>query len=345
MTEQPVQAATSKSVNPPAGASTPVKLALGLLVAVLLIALPYGARGIGHDSFVGLMTQVLIYGIAALSLNLILGYGGMISFGHGAFFGVGAYVVAILYFHHADDSAFLNLVPGTDNLLITVPAAMLVAGILAAVIGAFSLRTGGVQFIMITLAFAQMLYFLFVSLKTYGGDDGLMMRRRDVLPLVDIWGDQTFYYLCLTAAALWLGLTALIIRSRFGFVLSGLRQNEKRLAAFGFSPYPYKLAAFVIAGMGAGLAGALMVNYLRFASPDMLHWTKSGELMMMVILGGTGTLFGPLLGAAAIVLLEAVLTAQTEHWQLPLGIILLAVVLFSRGGLAALFRQVGLGRR
>jgi branched-chain amino acid transport system permease protein len=319
-------------------------LLLAAVLAVLLIGLPHAGKASGLESFTGLATQVLIYGIAAMSLNLILGYGGMISFGHAAFFGVGGYTAGILYFHFADQSDFLGFIPGTDSLMIVLPAAMLAGGLMAAIIGSFSLRTGGVQFIMITLAFAQMLYFLFVSLTTYGGDDGLIMRRRETLPFIDTRDTATFYYLCLAAAAAWLVLTACIVRSRFGFVLNGMRQNEQRMAAMGYAPYPYKLVAFVIAGMGAGLAGALMANYLRFASPDMLHWTKSGELMMMVILGGSGTLFGPLLGAAALVVLESFLTAWTENWQLPLGIILLAIVLFSQGGLVALLRRFSGGR-
>ena len=328
------------TTSPAARPSMALRWLSALVVAALLIALPFAVRAAGYESFTGLATQVLIYGIAALSLNLILGYGGMVSFGHAAFFGVGAYTVGILYYHLADDSLFLGFIPGTDAMLITVPAAMILAGLVAAIIGAFSLRTGGVQFIMITLAFAQMLFFLFVSLDTYGGDDGLIMRRRDVLPFLDTRDPTTFYYLCLGAAALWLLLTSCIVRSRFGFVLNGMRQNEQRMAATGFAPYPYKLVAFIIAGMGAGLAGALMANYLRFASPDMLHWTKSGELMMMVILGGAGTLFGPLLGAGALVVLESVLAAYTENWQLPLGIILLLIVLFSHGGLVALIRRL-----
>jgi branched-chain amino acid transport system permease protein len=207
----------------------------------------------------------------------------------------------------------------------------------AAIIGSLSLRTSGVPFIMITLAFAQMLFFLFVSLKAYGGDDGLMMRRRDVAPFFNARDDTNYYYICLGLAAIWFALTACIVRSRFGFVLSGLRQNERRLVAVGIAPNRYRLVAFVIAGMGAGLAGALMANYLRFVSPDMMHWTKSGELMMMVILGGASTLTGPLLGAAAMVLLETFLAAQTENWQLYLGFILLAIVMLKRGGLAAIF--------
>jgi branched-chain amino acid transport system permease protein len=312
-----------------------------MLVGVAtLAALPSLVAAFNVPSVVGLATQILIYAIAAMSLNLVLGYGGMVTFGHAAFFGLGGYTVGILYQHFADDSAFLGLIAGTDSLVAAVAAAMLVSAIGAAAIGSLSLRTSGVPFIMITLAFAQMVFFLFVSLKAYGGDDGLMMRRRDVLPFFNARDDANYYYLCLGAAACWFALTACIVRSRFGFVLSGLRQNERRMAAIGVAPYRYRLAAFIIAGTGAGLAGALMANYLRFVSPDMMHWTKSGELMMMVILGGAGTLIGPLLGAAVMVLLETVLAAQTENWQLYLGCILLAIVMLTRGGLAALFGRL-----
>jgi branched-chain amino acid transport system permease protein len=310
-----------------------------LSAVAALLALPSLVAAFNVPSMIGLMTQILIYAIAAMSLNLVLGYGGMVTFGHAAFFGLGGYTVGILYQHLADNSAFLGLVPGSECLLIAMAAAMLVGAIGAAVIGGLSLRTSGVPFIMITLAFAQMMYFLFLSLKAYGGDDGLMMRRRDVLPLFNARDDINYYYLCLGAAACWYVLTACIVRSRFGMVVSGLRQNERRMAAIGVAPYRYRLAAFVIAGGGAGLAGALMANYLRFVSPDMMHWTKSGELMIMVILGGAGTLAGPLLGAAAMVLLETGLAAQTENWQLYLGGILLAVVMLTRGGLAALLSR------
>jgi len=314
---------------------TPRTGAIVVAVAVLL-ALPVLVAAFNVPSLVGLATQILIYAIAAMSLNLVLGHGGMVTFGHAAFFGLGGYTVGILYQHFADNSAFLGFVPGSASLLIAVAAAMLVGALGAAVIGSLSLRTSGVPFIMITLAFAQMVFFLFVSLKAYGGDDGLMMRRRDVLPFFDARDDVNYYYVCLGAAACWCVLTACIVRSRFGLVLSGLRQNERRMMAIGVAPYRYRLAAFVIAGAGAGLAGALMANDLRFVSPDMMHWTKSGELMMMVILGGAGTLVGPLLGAAVMVSLETVLAAQTENWQLYLGCILLAVVVLTRGGLAAL---------
>lgn len=311
--------------------------AANVAAVAALLALPALSAAFHVPSLVGLVTQVLIYAIATMSLNLLLGYGGMVTFGHAAFFGLGGYTVGILYQHFAEGSAFLGLLPGTESLLIAIAAAILVSAIGAAAIGSLSLRTSGVPFIMITLAFAQMVFFLFVSLKAYGGDDGLMMRRRDVMPFLNARDDVNYYYLCLGAAACWLVLTACIVRSRFGLVLSGLRQNERRMAAIGVAPYRYRLVAFVIAGIGAGLAGALMANHLRFVSPDMLHWTKSGELMMMVILGGAGTLAGPLLGAAAMVLLESTLAAQTENWQLYLGFVLLAIVMLTRGGLAALF--------
>lgn len=329
----------------PIGSVTPHPgraLALAAL-AVALIALPFLMQAIGQPALIPLATRVLIYAIAAGSLNLALGFGGMVSFGHAAFFGVGGYVVGILYRTMVDDGLFLGLVPGTDQLLVTLPAAILVAGLVALLIGALCLRTSGVQFIMITLAFAQMLFFLFVSLKAYGGDDGMTIRRRNALFELNTRDDTTFYFICLVLTALVFLVLWRIVGSRFGMVLTGIRQNERRMAAIGIAPYRYKLAAFAMSGMGAGLAGALMANYLRFVSPDMLHWTKSGELMIMVILGGVGTLLGPLLGAAALVILETVLTGWTEHWQLVLGPILLLVVLFTQGGLNGLVSRLGLG--
>jgi branched-chain amino acid transport system permease protein len=193
---------------------------------------------------------------------------------------------------------------------------------------------------MITLAFAQMLFFLFVSLKAYGGEDGMTMRRRNLLPYLNLRDDTNFYYVCLAAMVLAFVALALIVRSRFGFVLAGLRQNERRMAAIGFKPFRYKLAAFVISAMGTGLAGGLTANFLRFVSPDLLHWTKSGELMIMVIFGGVGTLAGPFFGAAVFIILETVLTAWTEYWQIILGPLLVLVVLFTQGGLMNVVRRL-----
>ncbi|SHI99136.1 branched-chain amino acid transport system permease protein [Roseomonas rosea] len=314
------------------------------LWAVLLLALaalvPVVAPMLGSPATVGLATRIVIYGLAASSLHLILGGAGLVSFGHAAFFGLGGYAVGILYAHHVSGEPFLGFIPGSNDLLVTMPAAILAGGIGAAIIGALSLRTAGVQFIMITLAFAQMLYFLFVSLKAYGGDDGLAIRR--VVPVLgmNLRDPATLYWICLGLLALWLFLMDRIRRSRFGRILAGVRQGERRMAAIGVRTYPYKLAAFTIAGMGAAMAGALMVNYLRFVSPDMMHWTKSGELMVMVILGGLGTLLGPVVGAAALVSLEYTLSGLTEHWQFVLGPILLLVVLFARGGILGGLRRL-----
>ncbi len=313
----------------------PRKLAVIVVLAVAL-TLPFLAKALGNPALVTLATRVIIYAIAAASLNLIIGYGGMVSFGHAAYFGLGGYVIGILYAHAVSREPLLGFIPGTDLFFLTIPAAMLISGLAAAALGALSLRTSGVQFIMITLAFSQMVFFLFLSLKAYGGDDGLIVRRRNLIPGLDMRDDSTVYYVCLTMLALFLWAMSRVARSPFGFLLQGIRQNERRIAAIGVPAYRYKLAAFVIAAMGAGLAGALMANFARFVSPDMLHWTKSGELMIMVVLGGMGTLFGPVAGAAALIGLETVLTAWTEHWQLILGPLLVLIVLFSRGGLAGL---------
>jgi branched-chain amino acid transport system permease protein len=317
-----------------------------LLAALLiaLVALPTVADATGFAALTSLATRVLIYGIAAASLNFVLGYGGMVSFGHAAFFGIGGYTVGILYQHYSLGEPLFGFIPGTNQMLITLPVAIVLSGIMAAVIGALSLRTGGVQFIMITLAFAQMLFFLFVSLKTYGGDDGLIIRRANELPWLNMRDKHTVYYVCLAIAVLFFAALWRIVNSRFGNVIVGLRQSEKRMAAIGLPAYRYKLVAFIISGMGCGLAGALMANFLRFASPDMMHWTKSGELMIMVILGGVGTLFGPLIGAAVFIILESVLASWTENWQLGLGLILLFVVLYTQGGVQALGARL-VGRR
>ncbi|MDB5371204.1 MAG: branched-chain amino acid transporter permease [Roseomonas sp.] len=311
-----------------------------LLLLLAAIALPWLAEAAGSPATTGLATRMAIYAIAAASLNLVLGYGGLVSFGHAAYFGLGGYAVGILYAHWRSGEAFLGLIPGSISLPVTLGAAMLAGGVSAAILGALSLRTRGVQFIMITLAFAQMLFFLFVSLKAYGGDEGLSIRRRGEFPGLDLRDAAQLYWLCLGILVLWLGLLRRVAHSRFGQVLAGARQSERRMAALGVAVYPYRLVAFILSGMGAALAGALMVNALRFVSPDMMHWSKSGELMIMVILGGLGTALGPVLGAVALVGLEYGLSGLTEHWQFILGPILLLVVMFARGGLMSLVRRL-----
>lgn len=312
-----------------------------VLGIVALALLPLAADAMGQSSLIALVARIMIYAIAAAGLNLILGYGGLVSFGHAAFFGIGNYIVGILYYHHAEEVPLWGFIPGTDQLLITLPAAMLVAGFAALVIGSLALRTGGVQFIMITLAFAQMLFFFFVSLKTYGGEDGVIVRKANQLFGLNLRDKQVMYYVILVTLVLCFAGLWRVINSSFGAILSGLRQNERRMAAMGIEPFRYRLYAFVLSGMIAGLAGGLMAVFMRFASPDTLHWTKSGELMIMVILGGVGTFLGPLWGAAAVVALQTWLASWTEHWQLAMGVILLLVVLGTKGGLAGLFALIG----
>ncbi len=308
--------------------------AAGLLLALLL---PPLATALGKPDLVTLGTQIAIYAIAAASLDLLIGYTGLSSFGHAAFFGLGGYTVGILAFHAAGEPIF-GLLPGATEAWIVWPLAILTAATAALAIGALSLRTEGVSFIMITLAFAEMFFFLFVSLKTYGGDDGLGFRRRSGLPGIAPRDDVAFYYICLAALAAVLFLFSRLVRSRFGQVLQGIRQNPRRMAAIGLSTYRYKLAAFTIAGAGAGLSGALHANLLRFVSPDMLHWTMSGDFMIMVVLGGAGSLVGPVIGAAAMVLLQSWLAQWTEHWMIVMGPILVLVVLFARRGILGWLR-------
>ena len=301
--------------------------------ALVLIALPWIAVATGHAALTLLATRMMIYGLAAVSLDLILGIGGMISFDHAAYFGLGAYVVGILAYHSASSEPMFGVLPGSNLVAIAWPAAVVVSAFVALVLGALSLRTEGVSFIMITLAFAQVLYFFFVSLKLYGGDDGLILRGRNVIAGYDLRNPILFYYICFGLLAAFVVTCRRMLDSRFGQIVQGACQNERRMAAIGVSTYRYKLACFTIAGGAAGLAGALMANYARFVSPDLMHWTESGQLMVMVILGGAGTLFGPILGAMLIVGLETTLTSLTEHWKFILGPVLVLAVLFTRGGL------------
>ena len=306
--------------------------ALGRLVVpvlLLLIAFPLAARALDQPFYIGFASRILIFALAATSLNLIVGFGGMVSFGHAAFLGVGAYTVAILM-HHGVVSAALSW-----------PAAVACAAAAALLVGAISLRTRGVYFIMITLAFAQMLYYLFVSLKTYGGDDGLSLASRSaVAPGLDLKGDVTFYYVVLALFVLVMLAMQRLVNAGFGRVLQAIRENETRMEAIGYPVYRYKLAGFVLAGAIAGLAGALIANQNTFVSPNLMHWTQSGTLLVMVILGGLGYLYGAALGAVALLVLEEVLSGYTVHWQLALGLILLVVVLRAPHGLASLFERL-----
>ncbi len=320
------------------------KVFIGTLTLGLLVFLPLFFEISGQQYLLSLATRILIYALAASSLNLILGYGGMVSLGHAAFMGIGGYTVGILAFYHWQGLpvfSFLPQVTGTVNALLAWPLAMLLAAVFALITGAISLRTRGMHFIMITLAFAQMVYFFFTSLDTYGGSDGFSLAVRNTLPGLNLGSEEQFYYLCLVLLLCFLYLMHRLTESRFGRVLIGSRENEQRLAVLGFSPFGYRLFSYCLAGAAAGLSGALLANQSEFISPGMMHWTRSGEILVMVLLGGTGCLVGPFLGAAVLLLLEEYLAIYTEHWMVILGPFLIVVVLFGRGGLYALFFERG----
>ncbi|MCS6765484.1 MAG: branched-chain amino acid ABC transporter permease [Candidatus Protistobacter heckmanni] len=308
---------------------------VNLLGLLLLAAVPALAALTRTPFLVNLFTQFVIYAIAAVSLDLILGYGGLVSFGHAAFFGLGGYVVGVVAFHMGEGSTILGWA-GSDSALIVWPLAVGVSALGGLIIGFLSLRTSGVQFIMITLAFGQMLYFLFGGLIVYGGDDGTSIAARNSLPGLQMQNPAQFYFLCLLLLVLWIWLCRRIIGSPFGMALRSFKQNRRRGLALGYAPLPYQLGAFVVSAAGAGLAGALWANYALFVSPDMTSWQKPGELMAMVILGGMGSIFGPVIGAAVYLGLEQVLTGITEHWMLFLGPVLVLLVLFGKRGIYGL---------
>jgi branched-chain amino acid transport system permease protein len=294
---------------------------------VLLLVLPLVAWFTGNTFYLDFSTRIICLSFAAVSLNLILGFGGMISFGHAAFIGIGAYMVGIPAYH------------GYESGWLHFPLAMGVSVLFALVTGSVCLRTKGVYFIMITMAFAQMAYYLFLSLEEYGGDDGLTIYNRSVLNIIDIENKVVLFLLAYAALAAGIYAVYRIVNSRFGMVVRGCQSNEARMKALGYNTYAYRLTAYVIAGAMCGLAGALLGNFQSFISPDMMGWTRSGELMFMVILGGTGTLFGPVFGAVAFLVIEEILSAFSTYWALPFGILLILSVLFIKGGLSGLIHR------
>lgn len=295
---------------------------LPVLLFALLLALPFAAI-LGPEKYtLSLLTRVMIFALAAISLDLILGYGALVSFGHAAFLGIGGYAVGILASHGVNDAA------------LQLAAALGASGLFAAATGAISLRTKGVYFIMITLAFGQMAFFLAVSLSAYGGDDGLTLAARSKLfGFAWLENDRAFYFVTLALLIATYALARGIVASRFGRVLRGAKENAVRMEAIGFSPFRYQLAAYVISGMMCGLAGFLLANQAEFVAPAYMSWQRSGELIVMVILGGLGSLHGAVMGAAAFLLLEEILSGFTENWKLIFGPFLVLVVLFARGGL------------
>ncbi len=317
---------------------------------LFLVLLPLYVMLTDDRFMLTLFTRIVILAIAAVSLNLILGYGGMMSFGHAAYLGIGGYMVAVLCFE------------GVQSGFVQWPAALVTSALFALVVGALSLRTRGVYFIMITLAFAQMAYYLASGMARYGGDDGLSLDTRSTFAgLVDLSNKTTFYYICLLLLFGCILLVWRLTNSRFGMVLQGVRSNEPRMGAIGFPTFRYKLAAFVIAGTMCGLSGALIANHTDFVSPSMMFWTRSGDLIVMVVLGGMGTLFGPVFGAFALLFIEqflpagistavrlfnpAVAAKAGEYWQIVLGPLLLLIVLFARGGIDGALQAVKLGSR
>lgn len=301
----------------------------------LLFLVPVAAYFLGHIYYVNLASRITIIAMAAVGLNLAIGYGGMVSFGHAAYFGLGGYVAGISAYHAFDFTPFMTWpvnVPGSDSMLVVWLVAILVCALLALAIGAISLRTTGVYFIMITLAFAQMIYYFANSWPTYGGEDGLPIYLRNGLPGLDTNNALTYFLICFFGLVLAMAITSRLMKSRFGAALTMARLNDVRLATAGISPYPIRLVAFVISAVITGLAGALYADLNGFVSPTMLSWHFSGELMVIVILGGVGRLYGPLAGAVLFVMMETLLGGMTQYWQLFLGLVLLGVVLFAKHG-------------
>jgi branched-chain amino acid transport system permease protein len=308
-----------------------VGLVLIAIFAVLAVLPLVGAWLPGERYVLGLLTRVMIFAIAAISLDLILGYGGLVSFGHAAFIGLGAYCVGILAAHGVTDAA--------TALVVTLG----VCALFATVTGTIAVRTRGVYFIMITLAFGQMAYYTATSLAQYGGDDGMRLDHRSTFmgaPLFE--STMAFYYAVFAVLLLVYLVTATIIASRFGRVLRAARENPVRTETLGFNVDAVRLTAYVIAGMMAGVSGFLLANHVMFVSPAYMSWQRSGELIIMVVLGGMGTLHGAVIGSLAFLLIEEWLSYLTEHWKVILGPLLVLVVLVARGGLLEL---LGGGRR
>ncbi|MFI5000484.1 MAG: branched-chain amino acid ABC transporter permease [Reyranellales bacterium] len=314
---------------------TPHGLATALVLLVFAL-LPLLTEAFDQRYLLSVGTRVVIWSIAAVSLNMILGYGGLVSFGHAAFFGIGGYAVGIL------------AASGVQSGWLQWPVAIAASVLWAAAVGALSLRTRGVYFIMITLAFAQLVYYVSAGMEAYGGDDGLNIDRSRFSGLIDLRDKATFYWLCfiLLCATLW--FCGRLANSRFGWVLRGARSNELRMTALGYPVFRHRLVAFVISGAFGGLAGVLLANEGAYVSPAMMSWVKSGDLIVIVVLGGIGALFGPLYGTIAFFALEEFLKPLLdllhqgwgEYWQIVFGPMLVLVALYARGGLDSL-----LGRR
>jgi len=310
----------------------PAARIFAVLLLVGLALVPLAAAWLGQPFWVTLFTRILIFALAAMGLNLVLGFGAMVSFGHAMYLGIGAYAVGILSYH------------GVDNGLLQLAVAMAVGALVALGVGAICLRTSGMAFIMITLAFAQMLFFLAVSLREYGGDDGMQLKGRSLLGPLDLNNSTVLYYLAYALLLAVLLAFWRLVHARFGMVLRGCRSNERRMASMGFPTLRYKLSAYVISALVCVLAGMLMANLTRFVAPSYMAWTVSGELIVMTVLGGLGTLIGPIAGATALLLVEEALsslklgvpwldTLVNQHWLALIGIFIVLVVLVLKQGI------------
>lgn len=304
-------------------------------IALGLLAVPIIALMLDEPFIITLATKVAILALAGVGLNIALGLGGLVSLGHAMFFGLGGYAMGILASHAQSYTPLMEmpfLIEGTKLMPIIWLVAIIFAGLVAVVVGALSLRTSGVYFIMITLAFGQMFYYFTISWSAYGGEDGLSIYVRNNFPMLNTLVPIQFFMLCFCVLMLVLWGVSRMMKSPFGLALNAARQEPKRVEAVGLNPFHLKLVAFVISGVVTALAGALFADLNRFVSPTMFSWQMSGEIMIFVILGGVGRLYGPVLGACIFILLEHILGGWSDYWHVFLGLILLFVVLFARGG-------------
>ncbi|MFG6591087.1 branched-chain amino acid ABC transporter permease [Sulfitobacter sp. 1A12157] len=313
-----------------------------LLNVFLFLLLPVTALAafvLDEPFIITLATKAAILALAGVGLNIALGLGGLVSFGHAAFFGLGGYAMGILAAHAQSYTPIMEspfLIEGTKSMPVIWLVAIVVSALAALLIGALSLRTSGVYFIMVTLAFGQMLFYFSISWPAYGGEDGLSIYVRNGFPGLNTLDPLTFFAIAFAVLALVLLFAGRLARAPFGLALSAARQNAERVESVGLAPFRLRLVAFVISGAVTGLAGALFADLNRFVSPTMFSWQTSGEIMIFVILGGVGRLFGPVAGAALFILLEHVLGGLSEFWHIYLGLLLLMVVLFARGGMIGL---------
>ncbi|MCK4712731.1 MAG: branched-chain amino acid ABC transporter permease [Marinosulfonomonas sp.] len=312
---------------------------INIATYVALLAVPLWALYTDEPFTITLATKVLIFALAGVGLNLALGLGGLVSFGHAMFFGIGGYVMGILASHaqsYTPVTEWPFLIEGTKSMPVIWLLAIVTSGLAALAVGALSLRTSGVYFIMITLAFGQMFYYFAISWPAYGGEDGLSIYIRNGFPGLNTLDPIQFFIICYVILGIVLFFSARLARSSFGLALSAARQNDERVQAIGIDPYRLRLVAFTISGAITGLSGALYADLNRFVSPTMFSWQTSGEIMVFIILGGVGRLYGPVVGAALFILLEHFLGGLSEFWHVYLGALLLLVVLFARGGLIGL---------